>query len=134
MLARSGRLPSRGDWSFEVKWDWFRALVSTEDRLRSRRGWDVTEHVGFLAGLPGRAVLDGELVALDEEGKPDFPPVCERILMRRQRIPLTFMVFDVLSVDGRSVTSHPYRERQADPRGPRPQRPALADTGRVRRR
>ena len=71
--------------------------------MRSRRGWDMTEHVGFLAGLPVCAVLDGELVALDDGGKPDFPLVCERILMRRRAIPLTFMVFDVLSVDGRNA-------------------------------
>ena len=85
MLARSGRLPTHGDWAFEVKWDGFRALVSTEHglRVRSRRGWDMTEHVGFLNELPVRAVLDGELVALDEQGKPDFPLVYERILMRR---------------------------------------------------
>jgi len=81
-------------------------------RVRSRRGWDMTEHAAFLAGLPVRAVLDGELVALDEEGKPDFPLVCGRILMRHRKIPLTFMAFDVLSVDGRSVTSQPYRERR----------------------
>jgi bifunctional non-homologous end joining protein LigD len=114
MLARSGRLPSHGDWSFELKWDGFRALVSTEQalRVRSRRGWDMTEHVRFLAGLPVRAVLDGELVALDEEGKPAFPLVCERILMRRKGIRLTFMVFDVLSVDGRNVMALPYRERR----------------------
>lgn len=67
MLARSGPLPTRGDHASEVKWDGFRAIVSTEDRLRvrSRRGWDMTEHVGFLAELSVRAVLDGELVALD---------------------------------------------------------------------
>ena len=41
MLARSARLPTRGDHAFEVKWDGFRALVSTEDglRVKSRRGW-----------------------------------------------------------------------------------------------
>jgi ATP-dependent DNA ligase len=40
MLARSGRLPTRGHWAFEVKWDGFRAIVSTEGelRVRSRRG------------------------------------------------------------------------------------------------
>ena len=67
MLARSGRLPTGGDFAYEVKWDGFRAIVSTEGplRVRSRRGWDMTEHVGFLAELPVRAVLDGELVALD---------------------------------------------------------------------
>ena len=41
MLSRTGAMPTGGDWSFEVKWDGFRALVSTDDRLRvrSRRGW-----------------------------------------------------------------------------------------------
>jgi hypothetical protein len=55
-------LPTRGDYAYEVKWDEFRAIVSTEGalRVRSRRGWDMTERVGFLAELPVRAVLDGD--------------------------------------------------------------------------
>jgi bifunctional non-homologous end joining protein LigD len=42
MLARSGPLPSGTGWSYELKWDGFRAIVSTEDglRVRSRRGWN----------------------------------------------------------------------------------------------
>jgi hypothetical protein len=54
MLAKSGKLPTRGQWSYEVKWDGFRAIVSTEGplRVRSRRGWDMTEHVRFLEQLP----------------------------------------------------------------------------------
>jgi ATP-dependent DNA ligase len=50
--------------AYEVKWDGFCAIVSTEGplRVRSRRGWDMTPHVGFPAQLPVRAVLDGELV------------------------------------------------------------------------
>jgi hypothetical protein len=50
MLARSGRLPTSGDFAYEVKWDGFRAIVSTEGplRVRSRRGWDMTPQVGFL--------------------------------------------------------------------------------------
>ena len=50
MLARPDRLP-RGDYAYEVKWDGFRAIVSTEGtlRVRSRRGRDMTEHVTFLA-------------------------------------------------------------------------------------
>jgi bifunctional non-homologous end joining protein LigD len=97
-----------------VKWDGFRAIVSTEGplRVRSRRGWDMTEHVGFLAELPVRAVLDGELVALDEEGKPDFPELCGCVLMRQRSTPLTFIAFDVLSVEGEPVTSQPYSERR----------------------
>jgi ATP-dependent DNA ligase len=63
MLARSGPLPTSGDYAYELKWDGFRAIVSTEGELpvRRRRGWDMTEHVGFLSDLPVRAVLDGEL-------------------------------------------------------------------------
>jgi hypothetical protein len=50
MLAPSGRLPTSGDYVYEVKWDGFRAIVSTEvqRRLRGRRGWDMTPYVGFL--------------------------------------------------------------------------------------
>jgi bifunctional non-homologous end joining protein LigD len=115
MLARSGRLPTSGDYAYELKWDGFRAIVSTEGelRVRSRRGWDMTSHVGFLAHLPVSAVVDGELVALDGEGKPDFPLLCECVLMRRGSVPLTFMAFDVLSVEGRIVTGLPYSERRA---------------------
>jgi bifunctional non-homologous end joining protein LigD len=114
MLARSGRLPTSGDYSFEVKWDGFRAIVSTESelRVRSRRGWDMTPHVGLLAQLPTRAILDGELVALDAAGKPDFPLICECLLQRRYAIPLTYMIFDVLSVEGDNVGSQPYSERR----------------------
>jgi bifunctional non-homologous end joining protein LigD len=121
MLARSGRLPTSGDYAYELKWDGFRAIVSTERplRVRSRRGWDMTEHVGFLAHLPVRAVLDGELVALDGDGKPDFPQLCECVLMRRTTAPLTFVAFDVLSVEGRNVMGLPYTER----------RPILDDLG-----
>jgi hypothetical protein len=52
MLLRSGPLPTRGDWAYEVKWDGFRALVSTEGglRVRSRRGWNMTELVPELGG------------------------------------------------------------------------------------
>ena len=44
MLSRSGPLPTGPKWSFELKWDGFRAVVSTQDglRVRSRRGWDMT--------------------------------------------------------------------------------------------
>jgi hypothetical protein len=117
MLARSGRLPS-GDYAYEVKWDGFRAIVVTEGllRVRSRRGWDMTEHVGFLTEHPVRAVLDGEPVALDEDGKPDFPQLCECVLMRHGSIPLTFMAFDVLSVEGEPVVNA-VLGATTDPRG-----------------
>src|SRR6266508_6437163 len=110
MLARSGRLPMSGDFAYEVKWDGFRAIVSTEGplRVRSRRGWNMTENAQFLAALPVEAVLDGELVAFNAEMKPDFPLLCECVLHRRPSVPLTFIVFDVVSVDGRSVMRESY--------------------------
>jgi ATP dependent DNA ligase-like protein len=74
MLARSDALP-RGDYSYEVKWDGFRAIVSTEDGLevRSRRGWNMSERLPELAALPAGLVLDGELVAFGDDGRPSFP-------------------------------------------------------------
>jgi bifunctional non-homologous end joining protein LigD len=114
MLARSGRLPARGAWAYEVKWDGFRAIVSTEGPLqvRSRRGWNMAPELDFLSQLPVPATLDGELVAFDADGKPDFPRVCERMLHRHIQIPVTFVIFDVLSVDGRDLRRQPYSERR----------------------
>ena len=58
MLARSGSIPERGRWPFEVKWDGFRALVRTDGdfAVRSRRGWSMTEFVPELAELPACGV------------------------------------------------------------------------------
>ena len=77
MLSRPGPLPSGSGWSFELNWDGFRAIVSTEDqlRVRSRRGWNMTTALPELRGLPGGLVLDGELVAW-KGSEPYFPHVC----------------------------------------------------------
>ena len=114
MLAKTGKLPTRGAWAYEVKWDGFRAIVSTEGplRVRSRRGWNMTEHVQFLEQLPVQAILDGELVAFGEDGKPDFERVCMRMLHRHDDIRLVFIAFDVLSVEGEDVRAEPYRQRR----------------------
>jgi bifunctional non-homologous end joining protein LigD len=115
MLARSGSIPTRGDWAYEVKWDGFRAIVSTEGRfrVRSRRGWDMTSLVPELAALPVFATLDGELCAFGPDGSPDFPLICERMLMRRSGIRVTYMLFALLSLDGHDLTQAPYCERRA---------------------
>jgi hypothetical protein len=54
MLAKPGPLPTGPGWSYEVKWDGFRALVSTADglKVRSRRGWNMTGALPELRGLP----------------------------------------------------------------------------------
>ena len=59
-----------------------------------------------------QAVLDGELVAFGEDGKPDFERVCERMLFRHDEIPMVFVAFDVLSVEGEDVRRCPYQERR----------------------
>jgi bifunctional non-homologous end joining protein LigD len=116
MLARSGPMPMRGDWSYEAKWGGFRAIVSTEGtlRVRSRRGWNMTELVPELAAIPMPVTLDGELVAFDDSGSPDFPLVCERMLMRRRGIGVTLVIFDVLSIEGRSTLTLTYSQRRAE--------------------
>jgi ATP-dependent DNA ligase len=82
-----------------VKWDGFRAIVSTEGllRVRSRRGWDMTPHVGVSVRAARSCCAHGELVALGADGKPDLPLICECLLQRWSSIPLTYTVFDVLS-------------------------------------
>lgn len=71
----------------------------------------MTDRVAFLAELPISAILDGELVALDENGKPDFPLLCECLLAGRASIPVTFMAFDLLRLEGRDVMPVPSERR-----------------------
>jgi bifunctional non-homologous end joining protein LigD len=114
MLARSGSLPAGCGWSYELKWDGFRAIIRAgrDFRVQSRRGWNMTARVPELAGLPVHAVLDGELIALGDDGWPDFPLLCERVLNSQATIPLRFIVFDVLELDGESTLRLPHRERR----------------------
>jgi bifunctional non-homologous end joining protein LigD len=115
MLLRPGALPTGNGWAFELKWDGFRAIVSTEDglRVRSRRGWNMTDRVPHLAALPSGLVLDGEVVAFNDRGMPCWPRLCERVLHGNHSIPVTFVAFDVLRVEGHDVMCNPWHERRA---------------------
>jgi bifunctional non-homologous end joining protein LigD len=117
MLARPGPIASGGGWTFEPKLDGFRCLACTHGgtfRARSRRGWNMTPLLPELAGaLPPDVQLDGELVALDADGRPDFHRLSGRMLHGRPGIAVTLFVFDVLAVEGLAVTSLPYSERRA---------------------
>ncbi len=106
-MARPGPLPA-GDYSFELKWGGFRALVARKGdfRVRSRRGWDMTALLPELADLPADGVFGGELVAF-ADGVPYFPLVCERLLHGHRDVALTFVVFDVLELDGEVVMDRP---------------------------
>jgi bifunctional non-homologous end joining protein LigD len=115
MLTRAAELPLGPDYAYEVKWDGFRAVVSTVAglRVRSRRGWDMTERLPELARLPDGLILDGELVALGEDGRPSFPRLGNRVLHGRDGIAVTYVIFDVLAYDGETTMALPYSERRA---------------------
>jgi bifunctional non-homologous end joining protein LigD len=102
MLAKTGSIPVARGWMFEPKLDGFRCLVCTHGRLRvrSRRGWDMTLLLPELRSLPENAQLDGEIVALDENGLPDFHWLGSRLLHKRDGVAVTYFVFDVLAGRG----------------------------------
>ncbi|WP_157002789.1 ATP-dependent DNA ligase [Agromyces laixinhei] len=116
------------DWALEWKWDGIRVLARVEAggvRLLSRNGVDITARYPELAALPavvrGEALLDGEIVALDADGRPDFGRLQHRMNLTKPReiervaasVPVRLLLFDVLEVDGRPVVDEPYRERRA---------------------
>src|SRR4051794_29673917 len=83
MLAKSGPIPRDVGWSFEPRLDGFRCLICTHGgryRARSRRGWDMTPLLPELASLPTDVQLDCEIVAVNEDGYPDFHQLSARML------------------------------------------------------
>jgi bifunctional non-homologous end joining protein LigD len=127
MLATAGPVPHGPGWAFEFKWDGVRAIVGASGgdvRLTSRLGNDVTAGYPELAGIGaltgGRPVLlDGEIVALDGAGRPNFGLLQDRMHVRhpspelRGRIPVSFYAFDLLQLDGESLLAAPYDERRS---------------------
>jgi bifunctional non-homologous end joining protein LigD len=130
MLAAIGELPRADDlrWGYEFKWDGVRALAhvrSSRLRLRARSGNDVTATYPELHRLPDvlsghDAVLDGEVVAMDARGRPDFGLLQGRMHRTGPEVarmaaaaPVTYLVFDLLALDGESLLGLPYTERRA---------------------
>ena len=129
MLARPGALPAEdARWAFEIKWDGVRAIAYAspgELRLESRNLNDITDKYPELAridrALGSRsAVLDGEIVAFDSAGRPSFSALQQRMQLttreqaRRQMKsrPVTYMIFDLLWLDGHSLMGLTYSERR----------------------
>jgi bifunctional non-homologous end joining protein LigD len=129
MLAVAGDLPStHGEWSYEFKWDGVRVLAYVDGgraRLMTRNDLDCTTTYPEIQGLgevlgARQAILDGEVIALDDRGRPSFEALQPRMhvtdpaRVRRlvQTIPVTYMVFDLLHLDGRSTLDAPYDERR----------------------
>ncbi|MDQ1438238.1 MAG: bifunctional non-ous end joining protein LigD [Acidimicrobiaceae bacterium] len=132
MLATTGSLPGReADWAFEIKWDGVRALCYVADgelRMESRNLLDITPRYPELAGLATtpalarrNAILDGEVVAFDADGRPSFGLLQSRMHLAnqadvRQRMvdtPVVLMLFDLLWLDGESLMGLPWTERRA---------------------
>ena len=143
--------PDDDGWAYEIKWDGIRALayISADGRLRlaARRGADHTPRYPELAAHRRRArgreaILDGEIVAFDESGRPSFQLLQRRmglttestIRVRAAETPATYVAFDLLWLDGRSLLAEPYERRRELLAGPRLRRPQLAGAGASRRR
>jgi bifunctional non-homologous end joining protein LigD len=124
MLARSGPLSDREDarWVSEVKWDGIRAQLRIDRgslTLRTRPGRNATSEFPEVAALgealrAHRVLLDGELVCLDDEGRPDFGAVIARMGAgdRSGGQPAVLQLFDVLHLDGEPVRALPYEQRR----------------------
>lgn len=125
----SATLPSDDDrWGYEIKWDGVRALTfSGPGRLRlySRTERDITAQYPEIHAIEHQlgdhtVVLDGELVAFDDDGRPSFQRLQPRmnvtsvadISSRQREVPVTYIVFDLLHLDGRSLFGEPYEERR----------------------
>jgi bifunctional non-homologous end joining protein LigD len=131
MLATPGELPpARQDaqWAYEMKWDGVRVVsyvAGGRIRLLSRNDIDVTSRYPELRALGGalgttQAVLDGEIVAFDRDGRATFRQLQQRMHVanatqaRRlaETVPVVYLVFDVLHLDGASTLDLPYAKRR----------------------
>jgi bifunctional non-homologous end joining protein LigD len=129
MLASSGSLPSDDDrWAYEIKWDGVRAIAYSQPgelRLESRNLNDISGQYPELHRLnralsSHSAVLDGEIVAFDDEHRPSFEALQGRMHIgspaQAKRLakstPVTYMIFDLLWLDGHSLMGLPYHERR----------------------
>ncbi|HXE43992.1 MAG TPA: DNA ligase D [Conexibacter sp.] len=129
MLARLSTMPpDESRWGFEVKWDGVRAVARSEPgriRFVTRNGNDVSAAYPELRGLnrvlgSHSAMFDGEIVAFDEQGRPSFQALQPRMHLRgegavRRRaaeVPVTYVIFDLLWLDGHPLLDLPYSERR----------------------
>jgi ATP-dependent DNA ligase len=123
-LARPAKgLPPGAGWSFEPKWDGFRAIAFVDGGdvyLQSRNGRPLRRYFPELEFPAGRYVLDGEIVLFDERGRQDFDalgqrvhPAESRIRMLAEQTPTRFIAFDLLAHDDEELLELPQRERRA---------------------
>jgi bifunctional non-homologous end joining protein LigD len=127
-LGSEEAIPDPDAWSYEMKWDGVRCIAVVRDgsvTLTSRNGIDTTPVYPELQDLgdlvhAGSAVLDGEIVALDRRGRPDFGLLQTRMKLThraeidaaREVTPVRLMLFDLLELDGTDLTGLEYRQRR----------------------
>ncbi len=108
------------DWLFEIKWDGFRVQSVVDGgkvRILTRNLNDAATYFPRLFGSPGRwieadqAILDGEVVALDDDGRPDFS-LLQTKLGDKESTNLVYQAFDLLYLDGRSLLDVPLEDRK----------------------
>ncbi|MGI8847493.1 MAG: DNA ligase D [Candidatus Dormibacteria bacterium] len=128
MLATAvDRAFNRPGWLFELKYDGVRAMIGVDDgkvRVVGRRGRDETDRYPEVAVIPAHltamtAVLDAEIVVLDQNGRPDFEQLQSRINLSglavaaaQEKHPATIVVFDILAMDGRNLMDTDLRIRK----------------------
>ena len=116
LLLRTEKLPEGPDWAYEIKLDGYRALAFKTGgklQLRSRNDNDFALRypsiAKALASLPDDTAVDGEIVALDAEGKPSFNALQN---YGSSKADLIFYVFDVMVLAGKDVMGEPLRQRR----------------------
>lgn len=123
-LARPAKtVPDTPGWSYEPKWDGFRALAfvdGTEVYLQSRNGKPLTRYFPELEFPEGRYVLDGEIVVFGGRGEQDFDalgqrihPAASRIRQLAESTPARFIAFDLLAEGDETLLELPQAERRA---------------------
>jgi bifunctional non-homologous end joining protein LigD len=131
MLAIPGTLPAPEQaerWAYEMKWDGIRAVLYVEGgrvRVMTRNDRDVTGTYPELQGLgealgSRQCVLDGEIIAFDADGRASFAALQPRMHLTKatqvrhmaEQVPVVFLAFDLLHLDGHSTLGLPYRDRR----------------------
>jgi len=112
------RAPADADWVHEIKFDGYRMQLRAEDGnavLRTRKGLDWTDKFRAIANAAAKfpdCIMDGEVVALDAHGAPDFAALQEALSERRSET-LIYFVFDLLFLDGEDLRTQPLGTRKA---------------------
>ena len=150
MSAVAGDLPADDSlWAFEPKWDGMRVLTAIDHgslRARSRTDKDVVASFPELGGLTSicdTAIFDGEVVAFDDGGRPDFARLQQRlgliggrVARRSTEVGVCYVIFDLLRLGELDVTPLPYEQRRrllCDLVEPGPTLAGLAESCRRRR-